>query len=77
MLAEEFLLLAKASCSWDPHLENELGVCYFRKENYKLAIKHFESVLHVLGNIQSKVKVWGSVWSNLAQAYLRTGYFQY
>lgn len=71
VLAEEFLLLSKTMCDWDPQLENELGVCYYKREKYTLSIQQFEHVIRVLGEKQSKQLVWVSVWNNLAQAYMR------
>ncbi len=70
-LAEKFLILACASSSFDPHLENEMGVVHFKNGKYEEAIVRFEKVIKLVGEKDIQNKCWVPTLNNLGHAYLR------
>ncbi len=66
-LCEEYLLLAAKLCSWDPHLEHELAVVYFRLGRYRESIQRFEALV----KSSESVLDLPAVFCNLGQCYLR------
>eukprot|EP01025_Chloroclados_australasicus_P000777 TRINITY_DN10290_c0_g2_i6.p1 TRINITY_DN10290_c0_g2~~TRINITY_DN10290_c0_g2_i6.p1 ORF type:complete len:551 (+),score=67.41 TRINITY_DN10290_c0_g2_i6:169-1821(+) len=51
-LAQITLEQAKDISPSDPHIENELGVVHYKKEEYAQALKHFREVSHMVGRNQ-------------------------
>ncbi|XP_052179246.1 anaphase-promoting complex subunit 6 [Diospyros lotus] len=65
-LAEQFLMQAKAICSADPLVYNELGVVAYHMKEYKKAVWWFEKTLALVPSSLSEM--WESTVVNLAHA---------
>ncbi|KAJ1559668.1 anaphase promoting complex subunit cdc16 [Nowakowskiella sp. JEL0078] len=55
LLASEEFALALQLCALDPFLENEVGVLWFRKEEFEVALVHFEKSASLLKDAQSGI----------------------
>ncbi|KAJ3338155.1 anaphase promoting complex subunit cdc16, partial [Kappamyces sp. JEL0680] len=75
-LAEEFLQIALGSCTTDPLLHNELGVVFYEKEEYEVAIEHFKKVLELVQQAGTPLRLWGATLCNAGHAYRRLGNFK-
>lgn len=70
-LAHEYLNAARALCSTDPLLLNELGVVFYHRDYLSEAINTFNSALTIAADIDSDPRAWIATRANLGHAYRR------
>lgn len=72
-LAEEYFMMAYDMCPTDPLLLNELGVIYFKRQNYIKAKKYMKRAHDAIKNMKSESKAWISIVINLGHTYRKLG----
>ncbi|CDO94550.1 unnamed protein product [Kluyveromyces dobzhanskii CBS 2104] len=72
-LAEEYFMMAYDMCPTDPLLLNELGVVYFKRQNYIKAKKYMKRAHDAIKNMKSESKAWISIVINLGHTYRKLG----
>lgn len=71
-LAEEYLAALYHICNTDPLLLNELGVINFHRNNLIKAELFFQEALAAARHLNSDLKTWISIHTNLGHVYRRT-----
>ncbi|CAG8559618.1 8726_t:CDS:10 [Paraglomus occultum] len=71
LAAEEYLLTSYQICKGDPLVLNELGVLYYNKQNYQIAVGHFEKALKIIEETKCRPQIWVTTWMNIGHAYRR------
>lgn len=72
-LAEEYFVLAYDVCPYDPLLLNEMGVLFFKKNDYLKAKKYLKKAWEAIKRLDSESKSWVSIHTNLAHTYRKLG----
>ncbi|CAR21815.1 CDC16-like protein [Lachancea thermotolerans] len=72
-LAEEYFALAYDICPYDPLLLNEMGVLYFKKNDYLKAKRYLKKAWEAIKALDSESKSWISIHTNLAHTYRKLG----
>lgn len=72
-LAEKYFMIAYDMCPTDPLLLNELGVIYFKRQNYIKAKKYMKRAHDAIKNMKSESKAWISIVINLGHTYRKLG----
>lgn len=72
-LAEEYFMIAYDMCPTDPLLLNELGVVYFKRQNYIKAKKYMKRAHEAVKHMKSESKAWVSIVVNLGHTYRKLG----
>ncbi|SCU94507.1 LAFA_0F22232g1_1 [Lachancea sp. 'fantastica'] len=72
-LAEEYFILAYDVCPYDPLLLNEMGVLYFKKNDFVKAKKYLKKAWEAIKALDSESKSWVSIHTNLAHSYRKLG----
>ncbi|SCU81118.1 LADA_0B11298g1_1 [Lachancea dasiensis] len=72
-LAEEYFVLAYDVCPYDPLLLNEMGVLYFKKNDYVKAKRYLKKAWEAIKVLDSESKSWVSIHTNLAHSYRKLG----
>mmetsp|Transcript_24965 Transcript_24965/g.53881 ORF Transcript_24965/g.53881 Transcript_24965/m.53881 type:complete len:229 (-) Transcript_24965:35-721(-) len=73
-LAEQFCRQAKAMCSTDPLVLNELGVVHYRQQRYQQAVDCFQEALKLCRHQPESLRhAWEPAMFNLGHSYRKLG----
>jgi len=75
-LAEEYFTLAYDICSLDPLLLNEMGVLYFKKDEYEKSKKFLNRAMEQVSGLNPTARTTISIQLNLAHTYRKLGDYE-
>lgn len=75
-LAEEYFTLAYDICSQDPLLLNEMGVLYFKKDEFEKSKKYLNRAMEQVSDLNPTAKTAISIQLNLAHTYRKLGDYE-
>ncbi|SMN17691.1 similar to Saccharomyces cerevisiae YKL022C CDC16 Subunit of the anaphase-promoting complex/cyclosome (APC/C) [Maudiozyma saulgeensis] len=75
-LAEEYFTLAYDICSQDPLLLNEMGVLYFKKDEYEKSKKFLNKAMEQVTGLNPTARTTISIQLNLAHTYRKLGDYE-